>query len=126
MDITKPVSLGSKKNFDSEKEYKICLIANYDLPTEVESKIENGGQLAVSDLNSLIETEMNKPPFTNLEALLMEGESDAVELNDETSEPIEVPATLTRAAAKIVLNIALSSEFWGAILRLSVWLAIIK
>lgn len=114
VDITKPVSLGSKKNFDSEKEYKICLIANYDLPTEVESKIENGGQLAVSDLNSLIETEMNKPPFTNLEALLMEGESDAVELNDETSEPIEVPATLTRAAAKIVLNIALSSEFLGS------------
>ncbi len=113
VDITKPVSLGSKENFEKEKTYKICLIANYELPDAVKQKIENE-ILSVSDLNSLIETEkteQNQSPFTNLEALLMEGESDAVQLNNQEAQPIEVSATLTRAAAKIVLNIKLADEF---------------
>lgn len=113
VDITKPVSLGSKENFLKDRTYKICLIANYELPDDVKQKIE-AGTLSVSDLNSLIETEkteQNQAPFTNLEALLMEGESDAVQLNNQEAQPIEVSATLTRAAAKIVLNIKLADEF---------------
>lgn len=110
VDITKPVSLGSKENFNKDKTYKICLIANYELPDAVKQKIEDR-TLSVSDLNSLIETEQNQSPFTNLEALLMEGESNAVQLNNQAPQPIVVSATLTRAAAKIVLNIKLADEF---------------
>lgn len=112
VDITKPVSLGSKESFAPAKKYKVCLIANYNLPDAVKQQLGNEeNPLPLSELNTLIEREQSQPPFASPEALLMEGESGAVTLNDGTAQPIEVPATLTRATAKIVLNVKLADEF---------------
>lgn len=112
VDITKPVSLGSKESFAPAKKYKVCLIANYNLPDAVKQQLGNEeNPLPLSELNTLIEREQSQLPFASPEALLMEGESGAVTLNDGTAQPIEVPATLTRATAKIVLNIKLADEF---------------
>lgn len=107
-----PITLSaSKTEFTKGSQYKVYLIANYQLPDGLTEKLQTLAEITFNDLTTLTK---ETPDFSSpdVQSFLMVGETESAEFNDgDLEQSVELEAELERAVAKIKLSITLDSDF---------------